>query len=55
MANLPTATPHLVFGKLVCRWGTGAADVSWRDTFGDVMLGEIGMQSAALPRDGSGG
>jgi len=53
MANLPTAAPCLVYGKVVCRWGTGATDVSWRDSFGDMMLGETGMQNAALLQAGS--
>lgn len=45
-ASTPTSphTPALVFGKLVCKWGPGTADISWRGNFGDMMLGEMRMQ-----------
>lgn len=36
--------PRLVFGKLVCKWGPGTADISWRGNFGGMTLGETGMQ-----------
>lgn len=44
--HTPTShhTPHLLFGNLLCKWGPGTADISWRGNFGDMMLGEKGMQ-----------
>lgn len=46
-------TPCLFFGKPVCKWGTGATDVSWRDRFVGMMVGATGLQSADLPWAGS--
>lgn len=50
-ASTPTShhSPPLVFGKLVCKWGPGTADKSWRGNFGDMMLGETRMQRGKDP------